>query len=258
MTNRFNPRKEKNMSNWQDALRKGKQDVPPRICIYGGHGIGKSTLASKFPAPIFISTEDGLDSLDVTSFPRATKVEDVVENIKTLIKEDHEFKTVVIDSVDWLIEPLIVSNVESSHDAKDLAYGKGQMLVAEEFREILQGLDVLRVKRRMNIVLIAHAAVVKFEDPRTEPYDRFQPKLPNRCNALLQEWADVLAFAAFKVIIRKSDSGFNNQKTRGVTTGERLLHFVENPAFAAKNRYTCPDDIEMTIENIEKLIPISK
>jgi hypothetical protein len=246
------------MSNWQDALRKGKQDVPPRICIYGGHGIGKSTLASKFPAPIFISTEDGLDSLDVTSFPRATKVEDVVENIKTLIKEDHEFKTVVIDSVDWLIEPLIVSNVESSHDAKDLAYGKGQMLVAEEFREILQGLDVLRVKRRMNIVLIAHAAVVKFEDPRTEPYDRFQPKLPNRCNALLQEWADVLAFAAFKVIIRKSDSGFNNQKTRGVTTGERLLHFVENPAFAAKNRYTCPDDIEMTIENIEKLIPISK
>ena len=232
--------------------------MPPRICIYGGHGIGKSTLASKFPAPIFISTEDGLDSLDVTSFPRATKVEDVVENIKTLIKEDHEFKTVVIDSVDWLIEPLIVSNVESSHDAKDLAYGKGQMLVAEEFREILQGLDVLRVKRRMNIVLIAHAAVVKFEDPRTEPYDRFQPKLPNRCNALLQEWADVLAFAAFKVIIRKSDSGFNNQKTRGVTTGERLLHFVENPAFAAKNRYTCPDDIEMTIENIEKLIPISK
>jgi hypothetical protein len=246
------------MSNWQDALKKGKQSVPPRICIYGGHGIGKSTLASKFPEPIFISTEDGLDSLDVTSFPRATKVEDVVENIKTLIKEDHEFKTVVIDSVDWLIEPLIVSNVESSHDAKDLAYGKGQMLVAEEFREILQGLDVLRVKRRMNVVLIAHAAVVKFEDPRTEPYDRFQPKLPNRCNALLQEWADVLAFAAFKVIIRKSDSGFNNQKNRGVTTGERLLHFVENPAFAAKNRYTCPDDIEMTIENIEKLIPISK
>jgi hypothetical protein len=60
------------------------------------------------------------------------------------------------------------------------------------------------------------------------------------------------------VIIRKSDSGFNNQKNRGVTTGERLLHFVENPAFAAKNRYTCPEEIEMSIENLEKLIPIAK
>jgi hypothetical protein len=245
------------MSDWKNALRVGKQAVPPRICIYGGHGIGKSTLASKFPAPIFISTEDGLDSLDVTSFPRAKHINDVVESIKTLIKEEHQFKTVVVDSVDWLIEPLIVNNVEATHEAKDLAYGKGQMMVAEEFREILQGLDALRLKRGMNVVLIAHAAVVKFEDPRTDPYDRYQPKLPNRCNALLQEWADVLAFAAFKVIIKKADGGFNREVKRGASTGERQLHFVENAAFAAKNRYACPDEIEMTIENLSKVIPIA-
>jgi hypothetical protein len=239
------------------GLRVGKQAVPPRICIYGGHGIGKSTLASQFPAPIFISTEDGLDTLDVTSFPKATKVGDVVESIKTLLKEEHAFKTVVIDSVDWLIEPLIVDHVNEQHDEKEQSYGKGQMFVAEEFREILQGLDALRMRRGMNVVLIAHAAVVKFEDPRTEPYDRYQPKLPNRCNALLQEWVDVLAFAAFKVIVKKDDSGFN-KKNRGTTNGDRLLHFIETPAYAAKNRYSCPEDADMNIETLKSLIPLAE
>jgi hypothetical protein len=246
------------MSDWIKNLRVGKQVVPPRICIYGGHGIGKSTLASQFPAPIFISTEDGLDSLDVTSFPKATTLADVVGSIKTLLKEEHAFKTVVVDSVDWLIEPLIVTSVNAQYDEKEQAYGKGQMYVAEEFREILQGLDALRTRRGMNVVLIAHASVVKFEDPRTEPYDRYQPKLPNRCNALLQEWADVLAFAAFKVIIKKDDAGFNAKKTRGTTNGDRLLHFIETPAYAAKNRYNCPEDIEMTIENLMSLVPVAQ
>jgi hypothetical protein len=244
-----------NSEDWKSALRVGVQQVAPRICIYGGHGIGKSTLASKMPKPIFISTEGGLDSLDVTSFPRAKTVQDVATAIRTLIKEEHDFKTVVIDSVDWLVEPLITTSVESNNDAKDLAYGKGQMLVGEEFREILQGLDVLRERRGMNAVLIAHAEVVKFEDPRTEPYDRYQPKLPKRCNALLQEWADVLAFCAFKVLIKKTDAGFRDA-VRGASTGERLMHFVENAAYAAKNRYSCPETAEMTIENFLKLVPV--
>lgn len=246
------------MSDWKSNLVVGKQQLPPRICFYGPHGIGKSTLAAAFPKPIFISTEDGLSSLDVTSFPKAQSINDVSASIKTLIKEDHDFKTLVVDSVDWLVEPLISSDIEVNNDEKALAYGKGQVMVAESFREILQGLDVLRKKRNMNIVLIAHSAIVRFEDPRTEPYDRYQPKLPNRCNALMQEWVDLLAFVNYKVLIKKSDVGFNNTKSRGVSTGERLLHFVENPAFLAKNRYTLPDEIEMNYDELAKLVPISQ
>jgi hypothetical protein len=245
------------MSDWKNGLRKGPQKVPPRICIYSTHGVGKSTLASKFPNPIFISTEDGLDSLDVVSFPKATSIEDVVNSIKTLLKEEHDFKTVVVDSVDWLVTPLIEQSVNKQYDEKQMAYGKGQVFVAEEFREILQGLDALRLRRNMNVVLIAHAAIQRFEDPRTEGFDRYVPKLPKNCNALLMEWVDVLAFAAFKLIIKRSDAGFNQQKTRGITTGERLLHFVETPAFVAKNRYNCPDEVEMNFENLSRVIPIA-
>jgi hypothetical protein len=246
------------MSDWKESLIVGKQELPPRICIYGGHGIGKSTLASMFPKHIFISTEDGLASLDITSFPRAETVDDVAQNIRTLIKEEHDFKTLVLDSVDWLVEPLIVSDVESKHDAKDLAYGKGAMMIAESLRELMGGFDVLRKKRDMNIVILAHAATVKYEDPRSEPYDRFQPKLPTRCNALLQEWVDVLAFAAFRVIVKKSDAGFGNQVSRGITTGERLLHMIENPAYVAKNRYNCPDTLPMVFEKLIESIPVKQ
>jgi hypothetical protein len=246
------------MSDWKEKLIVGKQELPPRICIYGGHGIGKSTLASQFPSPIFISTEDGLSALDVTSFSRAETVDDVALNIRTLIKEEHEFKTVVLDSADWLVEPLITGDIESKHDAKELAYGKGQMMIAESFRELLGGLDVLRKKRDMNVVILAHATTVKYEDPRSEPYDRFQPKLPTRCNALLQEWVDVLAFAGFRVIVKKTDAGFGNQVTRGITTGERLLHMVENPAYVAKNRYNCPDTIPMVFDKLITAIPVKQ
>lgn len=242
--------------NWQDTLVRGPQKIAPRIVIYGGHGIGKSTLASKFPNPIFISTEDGLSSLDVVSFPRANALQEVADSMKMLIKEEHEFKTVVLDSVDWLVEPLITSDVESSYEAKELAYGKGNMIIAEEFRKILQGFDVMRKKRNMNVVIIAHAAIVRFENPVTEPYDQYRPKLPTRCNQLLQEWCDIMAFAAFKVIVKKTDVGFNNTVTRGVTTGDRLLHVVETPAFVAKNRYDMPEDIPMTFEALSKYAPI--
>lgn len=243
--------------SWKDSLVVGKQELPPRICVYGVHGVGKSTFASRFPKPIFISTEDGLSSLDVTSFPRAKTIEDVAGSIKTLIKEEHDFKTVVLDSVDWLIEPLIVADVDSKYDEKAQAYGKGQMYVAEAFREILQGFDVLRKKRGMNVVLLAHSNVVRFDDPRTEPYDRYVPKIPNRCNGILQEWVDVMAFAGYKVLIKKADAGFNSQKARGITTGERLLHFVEQPAYVAKNRYALPEDMEMNYDEFAKLVPIA-
>ena len=244
------------MSEWKTQLITGKQELPPRICIFGGHGIGKSTIASQFPKPIFISTVDGLASLVVVSFPRAETVDDVAQNIRTLIKEEHDFRTVVLDSVDWLVEPLITSDIESKHEAKELAYGKGQMMIAEAFRELLSGFDVLRKKRDMNVVLIAHSSIVRYEDPRSEPYDRYQPKLPNRCNALLQEWVDVLAFAGFRIIVKKSDVGFNNSVTRGITTGERLLHMIENPAYVAKNRYNCPDTVPMVYEKLIEYVPV--
>jgi hypothetical protein len=50
--------------------------------------------------------EDGLASVDVKAFPLARSYDDVMSGIGALYQETHNFKTVVIDSLDWL-EPLI-------------------------------------------------------------------------------------------------------------------------------------------------------
>ena len=46
----------------------GKLPVAKRIVFYGAEGIGKSTLASQCPDPLFIDTEGSTNHMDVTRF----------------------------------------------------------------------------------------------------------------------------------------------------------------------------------------------
>lgn len=227
------------------SIKKNTAIAAPRIMLYGVEGIGKTTFASQAPEPIFICTEDGLGSLQVEHFPLATKADDVLEAIGTLVTEDHKFGTVVLDSVDWL-DNLIWQDVEAKHDAKDLAYGKGAMIVAERWREVLGGLNALRNDKGMVVILLAHCQIKRFDSPEVEPFDRYQPKLQERSNAILREWADAVLFANYKTIVRKDDVGFNKTNNRGISTGERLLYTSEKPAYMAKNRYSLPESLPMS------------
>jgi len=229
------------------SIQKNTALAAPRMMLYGVEGIGKTTFASGSPDPIFICTEDGLGALQVNHFPLATKASDVLDAIGTLITEDHGFKSVVLDSVDWL-DNLIWADVESSHDAKDLAYGKGAMIVADRWREVLAGLNKLRNDKGMVVILLAHCQIKRFDSPEVEPYDRYQPKLQERSNAILREWVDAVLFANYKTIVRKDDVGFNKTNNRGISTGERLLYTSERPAYMAKNRYSLPESLPMSWE----------
>lgn len=229
------------------SVRKNESIAAPRVMVYGVEGIGKSTFAAGAPAPIFIQTEDGLGSLEVAHFPLAKKFSDVLEAIASLYTEKHEFGTVVVDSLDWL-ETHIQREVESKNDAKDLAYGKGAILQAEKWREVLEGLNALRNEKKMAVILIAHTTIKRFDSPEVEPYDRYQPKLQERSNALVREWCDAVLFANYKTIVKKDDVGFNKTNNRGISTGERLLFTSERPAFMAKNRYGLPESIPLSWE----------
>lgn len=235
------------------AIVRNREIKPPRIMLYGPHGLGKTTFGAGAPKPIFIPTEDGLGVLDVDHFPLAQTESDVLNAIGALYSEKHDYQTVVLDSLDWL-ENMIWVEVNAKHDAKDLAYGKGAVIAAERWRNILEGFNALRADRGMAIVLVAHCHIKRFDSPETEPYERYQPKLQDRSSALVQEWCDAVLFTNYRTIIKKEDVGFKTEVRRGITTGERLLFTTEKPAYYAKNRYSLPESMPLSWASLQAAI----
>lgn len=235
------------------SIKRGPDLKPPRLFLYAVEGIGKTTFAASAQKPIFIQTEDGLGGLDAARFPMVERIDDVRNAIGTLYQQEHEFETVVLDSADWL-EQIIAKEIESTHEAKDLAYGKAALKQAEVWRELLDGLNALRNERGMAVILIGHCQIKRFDSPETDPYDRYMPKLQERSSALVREWCDALLFANYRTVVKKAEVGFNKEVARGITTGERLLYTTEKPAYMAKNRYALPDSMPLSWADLSNAI----
>lgn len=233
------------------ALAQSKAE-PPRIIIYGNHGLGKSTFGSMAPNAVFIQTEDGLAGIDTPRFPKANTFDDVISQLGELYTEEHEFKTVVIDSLDHL-EPLVWAKVveENPSAGKDrvaqgiesYGYGKGYVMALDIWREYLTAVDMLRTEKGMVVIQTAHAQVKRFENPQTDPYDRYEMKLHQRASALLQEKADIVLFTAMHTGVVKSKDKMGSERVRAIGGGDRYLYTEERPAFQAKNRFSLPAEI---------------
>jgi hypothetical protein len=184
-------------------------------------------------------TEDGADAVNANAFPLASSLQDVYAAIDTLINQDHEFQTLFLDSLDWL-EPLVQDYVCKANNWKNIeapGFGKGYVAAAEEWRNLLSGLEVLRAQKGMGIILIAHDKIKRIEDPLTEGYDSHVLKLHDRAAGLVLEWADVVGYAGYRIFTSKTDAGFGNKETKATTTGERILHVEPHPAHCGGNRF---------------------
>ena len=225
----------------------GKTAAPRRVMLYGTHGIGKSTFASCAPSPVFVQTEDGLGEIDCDKLPVATTFQDVMKGLSELYTEPHPYQTVVVDSLDWL-ERLIWAEVcrkRNVESIEDIGYAKGYIFALTQWREFLEGLTALRADRGMTAILIAHARIERFENPETESYDRYVPRLHKLAAAVVQEWCDEVLFATYRVHTKQNDEGFNRKRTQGIGTGERIIRTQERPAHVAKNRLNLPEELPL-------------
>ena len=240
-------------------LTRVSQPKPPIITVYGVAGVGKSTFAAGANKPVFVLTEDGLGTLSAPHFPLARAYEEVLDALATLYTEEHGFRTVVIDSVDWL-EPLVWGKACRENgwaSIEEAGYGKGYVAALTFWRQYIDGLNALRDDRGMTIIQIAHTDIKRFDSPEHDPYDRYQIKLHARAAALLQEHSDIVLFANYRISTVKADVGFNKKVNRAMGSGERVIHTAERPAFLAKNRYGLPETLALDWQTFAQAMPES-
>jgi hypothetical protein len=228
------------------GIIKSKPSNTEKIVLYAPEGWGKTTWASKAEKPVFLSTEDGLKYIKVDTFPEPKEWLDIFGAVETLRNEKHDFKTFVVDTLDWA-EHLCQAFLLKRDDKKSIeayGYGKGYVLAFEEFKKFLVVLDSLRREKEMDIIFLAHSNVKPFSNPTGDNFDRYEMKLDKKLAALTKEWSDCVLFGHYDVKV-------DERKGYG---GDRIIQTNYSPAWDAKNRYGISTPISSNADDFWKII----
>lgn len=219
------------------------------VTLVGEAGLGKTSLAATFPKPIFIRSEDGLQSIAEADRPDAFPViqygEQLWEQLNGLIKDDHDYKTVVIDSVTAL-ERIFIKDVVDSDLKKPASinqalggYGAGLSAVAAMHQRVRKACGALNERKNMNVVFIAHADLEMVELPDADAFNRYSLRLGKKSVAPYTDDVDVVGHIKLQTFV-KGDS------KKAISDGSRLLVCHAQASCVSKNRYGIEE--ELTIE----------
>jgi hypothetical protein len=236
-----------------DKLVIGKQSRPKRVTLAGPEGVGKSTFGAGAPKPIFLGTEEGTALLDVTRFPTPESWTDVLDAVRTLTLETHDFQTLVLDTLDWL-EPMLWADLCRKHGVASIedigdtngkgGFGKGYTAALDSWRVLLSAIERLRTAKNMHVIFLAHTWIKPFKNPEGPDYDRYEMKLNNKASGLVKEWCDALLFANFETFALKEKTG--QKRIKGVSSGARVIYTERSAAYDAKNRYSLPASLPLS------------
>ncbi len=220
-----------------------------RVCLYGGGGTGKTTLACSAPGPVAVfDLERSLpvlrpqlpDELDLRVVDGVETWRDLRAALRAGGWED--IRTVVIDSATraeelaaaWVIENVPTDNGRKAERLEDYGWGKQFTHIYETFLALLGDLDG-HVRAGRHVVLIAHDCTTEVPNPAGPNWLRYEPRLQSpgsgksSVRLRVREWADHVLFLGYDVDVEDG---------KGKGTGTRTLYPVELPHCMAKSR-TC-------------------
>ena len=161
------------------------------VLLYGQSKIGKSTWAAGADNAIFLACEAGLNSLEVYQMP-VTNWSKLSVACGELAAGQHEFKTIVIDTID-LAYKFCMEHVCKKNGIKhpsDLDYGKGFGLVNAEFERFLTRLSHLP----MGLILISHS-IEKEVMHKGVKRNRVMPTLSSKAGEIVMGLVDLILYA---------------------------------------------------------------
>ena len=134
----------------------------PKVLIFGKPGVGKTWASLDFPGVYYIDTERGADLNHYREKLKAAggaylgpeqgslDLDKMIEEIKALATEKHEFRTVVFDSISKLWNTALLEEQERLGD-KDV-FGASKKMPTRKFNDLLRWIN----KLDMTVIFIAH------------------------------------------------------------------------------------------------------
>jgi hypothetical protein len=217
---------------------------PPKVILYGGPGVGKTTFGAMIKDVIFLDVENGASNVrsqsgDPVMFARSPILktwQEISQWILEIENAEHKFKCVVIDTLDWLLRRLEEFVVECDTGSKKTneylrtmgevhgGFFKGREIVKNYLFKLLAPTIDRLTQKGITVIMLSHARQSRIIDAEGIASEKTAPDIPadEKFDLLspIVEWVDVIGY------VRKNSKG------------ERKIILSETERIVAKNRYS--------------------
>lgn len=223
-----------------------------KVLIYAESGMGKTTLASLAPDPVFIAIDDGSRKIknhntgeDLIYVPDVANYVDVRGALQQSGLFDNH-KSVIVDTgtelqpwaVQFILDTYKLGGGGTAHNLRSYGWGEGYAHLVDVMRFVLQDLDRLVAKGKHVVILCQNSAINK-ANPGGEDFIKDGPDLYHDKRFSVRD--SYIAWADHVVKIDYGDTTVDKKKVYGTTMREVFVK--PEPHFVAKSR-TLPHDIE--------------